>query len=394
MLTQAGLELKIKLLVKKYISLSSELRALAARIFCKRKVIVISEKGISSIPVSSKSQGMVVMVALLILLWISYSTGKYVTHENVLSQKDREIWSTNITNNELQYQMADLHRNLADLNRYFENIRQLDAVSQVSRISGHHDDGGDIQVSGVAKDEVIDEKNNTTDVQQILSNIRSKVISRITNLENIVQKTGLDIKKIAENNPQLRNALLNAPSLHSEVSGSEKGGRGGPFIPLDEAGSMFNQEEFEAEVGYLMQLEKVVSVMPLAAPLKKYHVSSSFGKRVDPIRGRIAMHSGVDIAGAFKSKVYSTAPGIVKRAGNASAYGRLIEIDHGSGISTYYAHLNRILVRSGEKVKRGQLIGLQGNSGRSTGTHLHYEVRLNNRPVNPSNFLEAGKYVF
>jgi murein DD-endopeptidase MepM/ murein hydrolase activator NlpD len=78
----------------------------------------------------------------------------------------------------------------------------------------------------------------------------------------------------------------------------------------------------------------------------------------------------------------------------SGAYGRLVEIDHGSGITTKYGHLDRILVREGDVVKRGQLVGLQGNSGRSTGTHLHYEVRLNDQAINPANFLEAGKYVF
>ncbi len=207
--------------------------------------------------------------------------------------------------------------------------------------------------------------------------------------------TGLNIKKVADNNKSLRSAIMNTPHLHVEKTGNNNNNQGGPYNPIDaSATGFFNQDEFESEINYLMQLEKFVNSIPLSSPLKDYSVSSGFGRRIDPMRNSLAMHTGIDLAGEYKSKVYSSAPGVVRFADTDGAYGRLIQVDHGSGIFTWYGHLDRILVRDGETVKRGQLIGLQGNSGRSTGTHLHYEVRISNQPVNPANFLEAGKYVF
>jgi murein DD-endopeptidase MepM/ murein hydrolase activator NlpD len=391
---------KLKIVFAKYATLSEELRQLAERIFCKRKIIVISEKGISSIPVSSKSQGAVVMLVLLILLWISYSTGKYVTYEHVISQKDREIWNTNIANEGLQYQMADLHQNLAELNKYFENIKHLDQFSQAAKLPNK---GGKVSseskfASLLSGDKI---KNNSANqgaegVQEILANIRSKVVSRINDLENIIGMTGINLKKVAEKNVQLKIAMANSEHLRMAKSlGENNKGQGGPYYPADDAAKkMFNQEEFESEISYLMQLEKVINSMPLSTPLKTFSVSSGFGVRIDPIRNSPATHTGIDLSGEFKSKVYSSAPGVVVYADVDGAYGRLIRVDHGAGVESWYAHLERIFVGEGDVIKRGQLIGLQGNTGRSTGTHLHYEVRLNNQPVNPANFLEAGKYVF
>jgi len=191
--------------------------------------------------------------------------------------------------------------------------------------------------------------------------------------------------------------MANAVHLHKIKKTTEDTGenQGGPYVPLDNYNkNLFSDEDFEHEISYLVELEKVINALPISLPLKQFYVSSPFGVRTDPIRSTQAMHTGIDLAGEFKSKVYSSAPGVVVYANDGGAYGQLIEIDHGSGISSWYGHLERILVTEGETVKRGQLIGLQGNSGRSTGTHLHYEVRINNQPINPANFLEAGKYVF
>jgi len=390
---------KLGIVFAKIRNFSNELQHLAGRIFCKRRIIVISERSISSIPASSKSQGLIVTAGLLMLLWISYSTGKYVTYESVISQKDREIWNTNITNEGLQYQMADLHQNLSDLNKYFENIRQLDLMSQKSPVKSKASDTTNLHASNTQGEKVAD-NNASADpngVQQILTNIRSKVISRIENLEAILQMTGLNLRKIADNNTNLKAALLNASHLHADISNpGDVKNQGGPYVsPGSDLSAMFSQEEFESEINYLMQLEKFINSVPLSTPLKEYRLTSGFGRRMDPLSNEGgAIHTGIDIAAEYKSKVYSSAPGVVSFADSSGAYGRLVRVEHGSGISTWYGHLDRILVREGETVKRGQLIALQGNTGRSTGTHLHYEVRLNNQPINPANFLEAGKYVF
>ena len=120
--------------------------------------------------------------------------------------------------------------------------------------------------------------------------------------------------------------------------------------------------------------------------------TSGFGVRSDPFRGSAAMHAGIDLAAPLGTPVYATADGFVDRAEWAGGYGNLVEIDHGKGLQTRFGHLSRILVQPGQHVTRGMLIALMGSTGRSTGSHLHYEVRIDGRAVNPVPFLQAADY--
>jgi murein DD-endopeptidase MepM/ murein hydrolase activator NlpD len=140
-------------------------------------------------------------------------------------------------------------------------------------------------------------------------------------------------------------------------------------------------------------LAEAAHEMPFARPLATSAKSSGFGARYDPFTGRPAYHAGVDFPGAMMTPVYATAPGVVAFTGQRSGYGNVIEIDHGRGLKTRYAHLRSIGVQPGQEVALGQRIGGMGSTGRSTGTHLHYEVWVNGRPQNPDRFLKAGQYV-
>jgi len=120
------------------------------------------------------------------------------------------------------------------------------------------------------------------------------------------------------------------------------------------------------------------------------HISDSFGERLDPFSGEGAFHTGVDVSADYGAPVHVTADGIVSVAENHSGYGRLVIVDHGFGISTFYAHLSAYSVTPGAHVKRGEVIGYTGISGRSTGPHVHYEVRVNNAPVNPWRYMKSA----
>ncbi|PAX08689.1 M23 family metallopeptidase [Sphingomonas lenta] len=133
--------------------------------------------------------------------------------------------------------------------------------------------------------------------------------------------------------------------------------------------------------------------IPSVQPVAKMDYSSNFGIRSDPFRGSAAMHAGVDIRGPVGTPIYATADGIVAEAKRRGGYGNLVELDHGKGIATRYGHLSRILVSAGSRVQRGQIIGLMGSTGRSTGSHLHYEVRMDGRAVNPVPFLTSADYL-
>ena len=101
----------------------------------------------------------------------------------------------------------------------------------------------------------------------------------------------------------------------------------------------------------------------------------------------------MDFVGAYRAEIYAPAPGKVVRAGRNGAYGLFVELDHGNGVTTRYGHLAKILVKRSQLLKRGDALGLQGNTGRSTGAHLHYEIRYHNKPLNPYKFIKAGAYV-
>jgi hypothetical protein len=117
------------------------------------------------------------------------------------------------------------------------------------------------------------------------------------------------------------------------------------------------------------------------------HITDSFGERLDPFSGEGAFHTGVDVGADYGASVFATADGIVQDAGQHTGYGRVVIVDHGFGITTWYAHLSAYAVVPGARVKRGEVIGYTGISGRTTGPHVHYEVRVNNAPVNPWRYM-------
>lgn len=167
---------------------------------------------------------------------------------------------------------------------------------------------------------------------------------------------------------------------------------GGPFEPVRaEKGdpqfrALFNtwKRADQADLG-------VMSV-PSIKPVSNLVLTSDFGVRSDPFRGTAAMHAGVDIPGPVGTPIYATADGVVGRANWVGGYGNLVELEHGRGLQTRYGHLSKILVAPGARVKRGDLIALMGSTGRSTGSHLHYEVRMDGRAVNPMPYLDTERY--
>ena len=140
-------------------------------------------------------------------------------------------------------------------------------------------------------------------------------------------------------------------------------------------------------------LADAAETLPLSRPTTEARTTSGFGVRFDPFNGRPALHQGQDFAAPLNTPVHATAPGVVSFAGVRSGYGNTVEIDHGRGFKTRFAHLNAIAVQPGQRVALGQRVGAMGTTGRSTGVHLHYEVWMNGRPQNPARFMKAGDHV-
>ena len=135
-------------------------------------------------------------------------------------------------------------------------------------------------------------------------------------------------------------------------------------------------------------LNKLKKILPLGAPVRDVHVTSKYGTRTDPFTGTPKHHKGIDFAGKIGTELMAVAPGRVVSAGERVGYGTTVEIDHGLGFTTLYAHLSKINVSRGDWVRPGTVVGLGGSSGRSTGPHLHYEIRYKGTPFDPEKFVK------
>ena len=202
--------------------------------------------------------------------------------------------------------------------------------------------------------------------------------ARLRDTESLVRRLGLDPDRLQGASP-----FTSAPA-----------GVGGPYLPVSTPADA--EPRFKSlflSWKKLQALEAALTVVPSFMPVKGFSYSSGFGVRFDPFTGMSAMHAGVDMAGKQGDPVYAAASGTVSLAGWSGAYGNCVEVAHGKGLSTRYGHLSAILVRAGQSVHQGDVIARMGSTGRSTGTHLHYEVRIDGRAVNPRPYLDASDYV-
>ncbi|TPL72316.1 M23 family metallopeptidase [Mesorhizobium sp. B2-3-15] len=221
-------------------------------------------------------------------------------------------------------------------------------------------------------------------INQSLKSIENEQLSRINTLADNAYKSADAIQQ----------ALQTAGLPVDSDFGKNESDVGGPLIPLDSS-MIFDSKvkELDEALDTLDHLKKEARRLPLANPAPGHSVTSPFGVRTDPILGTAALHSGMDFRAPIGMAAKVTAPGIVTKAGWNGGYGRMVEIDHGNGFATRYGHLSEIDVTVGEKVDAGAVIGKTGSSGRSTGPHLHYEVRHNGEAIDPLRFLTVGKKV-
>jgi murein DD-endopeptidase MepM/ murein hydrolase activator NlpD len=208
-----------------------------------------------------------------------------------------------------------------------------------------------------------------------LSSVEDSMESRVRRMRGVFSDLGLDMAELEAATP--------------------RSGVGGPFVPVKlppDAGA-FERQLYRINVtrAQVERLNRTLSLVPYRKPvIGEVEFTSGFGVRSDPFLGRPAMHTGLDFRAAMGDPVRATANGKVVSSGWAGGYGRMVEIDHGNGLSTRYGHLSEINVRVGDPIKIGQVIGAVGSTGRSTGPHLHYETRIDGDAVDPQKFLRAG----
>jgi murein DD-endopeptidase MepM/ murein hydrolase activator NlpD len=255
--------------------------------------------------------------------------------------------------------------------------QSLQVVTGDSRVLGDTPHALRLQIDGL----LADLTNQQAIEDAVLQRATERAAGSVQDIEKIVATSGLNIDK-----------------LLSRVE-SNGIGQGGPFIAA--SGDLSGDEELGETMLSLdnnmtrwESLKEVLRVLPLSLPVDYYRLTSKYGGRVDPVNKKRSQHHGLDMAGAMNTSIYAPAPGTVTYSGPKGRYGNVVEIDHGLGIVTRYAHLNKSLVEVGDIVDHRQRVALLGNSGRSTGPHLHYEVRFDGRPMDPMKFIKAGRYVF
>ncbi len=230
----------------------------------------------------------------------------------------------------------------------------------------------------------------------LIGRIAEQTDTNIDGLESVIRTTGLNIDQVLHRmtlgEEGIGGPLIEPPDLMR--SGDEFDGLAVAPTPRRERGFAGRLARLEGRLERWSTLNQVLGQLPLTTPVDHFHVSSRFGKRRDPFTKRWAVHEGIDLSGPPRAPVYSTAPGEVTFVGWKGSFGRLVEITHGNGVTTRYGHLRKILVKKGQQVAFREKIGLMGTSGRSTGTHVHYEIRYDGAPLDPAKFIKAGRYVF
>ncbi len=388
-------------------------------LFGKRSIIIISDHKTQHVPFSAALQLGIVLAVMTFVGWASFSSGSYMAAQKVLQEKERKLAQTSEENARVEAEFGLLK---VDLMKLAQDGKNTKSVEVQKLLDEHYPEEGNspaAQANAATEDKYsavfkrIDFlENKVKDLQAthdaLMADIRATTGGKIKELEQVIARTGMPgqtLERAAEakrsQDEQRREKYgriekTGAVNNNNNNSSANSDAQGGPYEPVPKTSVLREKEtELYFNLRRMMALNDIVTAMPLDAPMadNDYHQTSGFGTRVDPFRGVLGFHSGVDLAGHEGEKVVATNDGRVEFAGWKTAYGNVIDVKHEYGLSTRYAHLSRILVQPDQMVKKGQIIGVQGSTGRSTGAHVHYEVRYNGVAVNPGNFLKAGEDV-
>jgi murein DD-endopeptidase MepM/ murein hydrolase activator NlpD len=374
----------------------ARLRLSLERLFPERHLYVRSGGQIRGFVLSTSKQATAAAVVALLALWLGVSSAAALSGAFALGAGDQAALKVKAYYERLiADRQARLNSAVAELSQNSGSVRDLaQAIEQrhqalsllLEPLRGEQGAAAELAPlkappSASPMDEV---RFVGMDQERMLDQAESFAKSRADRLRLALKLAGLD-----------------PGSMITHAAG---GGLGGPLIdgkdPKALAAVLDVDEGFASRIQHaaasldeMRTLSAAADKVPLSEPTRGTSRSSGFGVRVDPFTGRPAFHSGLDFAGPLSTPIYSTAPGIVSFTGVRTGYGNTIEIDHGGGFKTRYAHLQAIGVDVGQRVAVGQRIGAMGSTGRSTGPHLHYEVWVDGRPQNPDRFLRAGEYL-
>ena len=373
----------------------AKLRLSLERLFPERHLYVRSGGQIRGFVLSTNKQAMAAATVAFLALWLGLSSAAALSGALSLGAGDqaalriRAYYERLIADRQarLNSAVAELSQNSGSVQDLAQAIEQRHQALSLLLAPLRGEQGAAAQLAPLKAPQAASAVGRVRfvrmDQERLLDQAESFAKSRADRLRLALKLAGLD-----------PGALMNHAG----------GGLGGPLIegkdPKALAAVLDVDEGFAgriqhaaASLGEMRVLSTALEKVPLAAPTASAARSSGFGVRFDPFTGRPAFHSGLDFAGGLSTPIFSTGPGVISFTGVRTGYGNTIEIDHGGGFKTRYAHLQAIAVGVGQRVAVGQRIGAMGSTGRSTGPHLHYEIWVDGRPQNPDRFLRAGEYV-
>ncbi|SFC85330.1 M23 family metallopeptidase [Pseudoalteromonas denitrificans] len=354
----------------------------------ERQLLIRQHGEVKYINITGPVQLVFLSIIIMLFTWVVYSSTKYfslnekvsATHHN-LQQSKRDLG--NLTN-EYQEKQNELNKHLSQLQQqqtFLQNI--LDSLPQTIKPAKDQNEKLSNELKEKFKDintsASISEKMQSTKEQLFqLSSAQKASFTRLTiqiqqrqnELDGALHATGISRELLSS---------LYKPKISAQ---------GGPLYDLSMHATN-KQKNLIDQLIELNELETELQNIPVSLPAKDFYISSLYGYRKDPLSKRRAMHKGIDMAGWIKTEIFSPASGKIKRAGKNGSYGNFIEIDHQNGFTTRYGHLYKIKVKSGQYINKNDIIGLMGSTGRSTSTHLHYEVMFNNKTINPLKITRA-----
>ncbi len=359
--------------------------------FPDREFFMRSQGQVRFIKISSRTQLLAAgAVTALLLVWML--TMAAMTLSSYISNRDRSS---------LLQREAKVATSESRLNAYGNDIgkvaddlkRRQDFIEKTSQAVF-----GDLPKDAKAGESV---SNSASEAAQTVKKVSMAIpqAAQLAEIEGRQLSLIEGLTRLADRRSAIAEAKLASLGLNPQAalaSLNDKAAQGGPLLTLATSadGSIDPRfQRFGLSLARMDVLERSVARLPQVLPASLEYISSGFGFRVDPFNGAGAFHPGLDFRGPIGAPIYAAARGTVSFVGQRSGYGNCVEIDHGNGLITRYAHMSGFRTTIGKAVQPGEVIGLIGSTGRSTGPHLHFEVRINDRPVNPRPFLEAVPHV-
>jgi murein DD-endopeptidase MepM/ murein hydrolase activator NlpD len=355
--------------------------------FPDREFFMRSQGQVRFIKISSRLQMFAAgALAALLLVWVTsmaaMAASQYIASRDRLDLLDREA--------EVAKSEGRLNSYRDDLGKVSTDIeRRQDFIEKV--VQAHL---GDLPADQQAGETISD---STSEAAETVKKV-SQAVPEAAGLARIEARqlafaealTRLADRRAATAAAKLQSLGLNPRAMMAAID--DRSAQGGPLLSLTTGTNGRIDPRFQRlglSLARMSALERSVSTLPQALPANLAYISSGFGYRADPFTGGAAMHTGLDFRGPHGAPIYAAAKGTVSFVGVRAGYGNCVEIDHGGGLITRYAHMSGFRTQIGKAVSPGEVIGLIGSSGRSTGPHLHFEVRIHDRAVNPRPFLEA-----